>query len=475
MSRLAFPVPVAPRAGWRRLLGEHHDLLVVGGGIHGAGIARDAALRGLRVALIERGDWASGTSSRSSKLLHGGLRYLRQGRLGMVRESLRERDRHLRLAPDLVRPLRFRVPPPPPGAMPRWVVRAGIALYGLLSGAPARARFWAGEPAYEDALIDDARFCLAVVLDARRRGALAVPRVEWLEWVREPNRVVGARVRDRLSGEEGTVWAEQCVNAAGPWADLVSGRPRAEAPRLRLTRGTHLVLDGRADDDARLFFSPEDGRVLFLLPFGDRWSLLGTTDLDEGAPIQDPVPTREEIRYLRGAFRAQFPRWGDWRPVGLQCGLRPLLASDGRPSEASREERVVSEPASGLWSVLGGKYTTYRAVAERLVDRVEGTLGRESRAKPTRTAVLPASGPAEDDPALVRRAFAEEDAVRLEDVFLRRSRLGHRGEVDPGLLELAAKLWRVRWGLGEAEAQAEVDAYLELQARRRGPLAFWEP
>ncbi len=472
MSRLALGTALPVRPDWERLVGEHHEVLVVGGGIHGAGTARDAALRGIRTAMIERDDWASGTSSRSSKLLHGGLRYLRSGRLGLVREGLRERDLHLRLAPDLVRPLRFRVPPPPPGATPRWMVRAGIALYGALSGDFSRARFWESEPVYLDATVDDARFALEVMLDARRHGALALSYVEWLEWARERDRIVGARVRDRLSGREGIARADVFVNAAGPWASLVAG---AGAPRLRLTRGTHVVLDRRADGDARLFFARADGRALFLLPFGAGMSLLGTTDLDEDTPTREPVPREEEIRYLASAFGAQFPEWRGWRAVGLICGLRPLLDGEGPPSSLPREERIVNDPGGRVISIFGGKYTAYRAVAEEAADRVERALGRKPVEHPTRTAPLPAAAPVGDDPALVRRAFTEEDAVRLEDVFLRRSRLGHEGRVDEGLLRLGAKLWRMRWGLGEADSEAEVEAFRELQSRRLAPLAFWKP
>jgi glycerol-3-phosphate dehydrogenase len=473
VSRLVLPSPLGVRPGWRRAVDERHDLLVVGGGIHGAGVARDAALRGLRVALIERDDWAAGTSSRSSKLLHGGLRYLREGRVSMVREALRERELHRRLAPGHVRPLRFRVPPVPPGVTPRWLVRSGIALYGLLSGRPQEARFWEGEPVYEDAALDDARFTLEVMLDARRHEALAVNFVEWLEWVRERDRIVGARARDRLSGEEGVIRAEVYVNAAGPWAGIVRGRRAGEAAPLRLTRGTHVVLDRRADDDARLFFSPVDGRVLFLLPFGAHRSLLGATDLDESAPTRDPIPLPGEVGYLREAFHRQFPEWSRWRPVSLMCGIRPLLNGRGAPSQLSREVRIDIDPTGRLISILGGKYTTYRAVAERVVDRVETILGRAPGYRPTRREPIPGPAPDGDFPARIRRAFGEEDAVRLEDVFLRRTDLGYGGEIDPSLVRWAAKLWRLRWGVGESAAEAEIEAFQTAQERRLGPLEGW--
>jgi glycerol-3-phosphate dehydrogenase len=352
-------------------------------------------------------------------------------------------------------------------------VRAGIALYDLLTGTGHRSRFWEKEPSYEDAAVNDARFCLEIVLDARRHGALALNYLEWLEWIRHGDRIVGARVRDRFTGEEGVASAGMFVNAAGPWADLLVSTWRRNEPLLRLTRGTHVVLDRRPDNDARLFFAPQDGRVLFLLPYEDGTGLLSTTDLDEPTPSKDPIPLGEEIEYLRGAFRSQFPEWAHWKPIGLQCGLRPLLAGDGSPSELSREERLVVDAAGSLVSILGGKYTTYRTVAERAVDTVLSSLGREPGERPTRDAAIPGSADLKDAPARIRRAFAEEDAVRIEDVFLRRTSLGDRGLVDGELLDQAAKLWRLRWGKSEDDSEVEAQAFLRLQERRLGPLSNW--
>ena len=449
-------------------------MLVVGGGIHGAGVARDAALRGLRVALIERGDWASGTSSRSSKLMHGGLRYLRQGSVRLVREALAERERSKALAPGWVHPLEFRIVPPP-GRQASLVLRAGVALYGALGGSFSTSRFWTREPRYEDAMVDDARFCLRVILEARRQGALALSYVEWLEWIRRGDHLVAARVRDRFTGEEGVVSASTFVNATGPWADVLAGdSARRAGAQLRLTRGSHVVLDRRADDAARLFFAALDGRVLFLLPFGNKTSLLGTTDLDEPAPVEEPLATRNEIVYLRDAFRSQFPEWKHWRPVGTFCGLRPLLAAEGSPSDISREERFLIDGSGNLLSIMGGKYTTYRSVAERAVDTIETWLDRVPGERPTRTEPIPDDDRDENDLVdLVRRAFTLEDAVRIEDVFLRRTRLAHQNAVEPELLKRAVHLWRLRWGKGEAEGEEEKEAFLELQARRLGPLAYW--
>ncbi|HYV51536.1 MAG TPA: glycerol-3-phosphate dehydrogenase/oxidase [Dongiaceae bacterium] len=471
---LAARTPLLSRPEWHRLLQEHHEVLVVGGGIHGAGVARDAALRGLRVALIERGDWASGTSSRSSKLMHGGLRYLRQGSVKLVREALRERELAKSLAGSWVHPLEFRIVPAPGRAVSP-ILRAGVALYGALGGSMRTSRFWTREPRYEDAMVDDARFCLRVAMEARRHGALALSYVEWLEWVRRGDQLVAARVRDRFTGEEGIISASTFVNATGPWADMVAGESaRRSGTHLRLTRGTHVVLDRRADDEARLFFATEDGRVLFLLPFGSKASLLGTTDLDEPAPVEEPLATRHEIVYLREAFRTQFPEWKHWRPVGTFCGLRPLLSAEGAPSNVSREERLLDDPSGNLLSILGGKYTTYRSVAERAVDRIETWLDRVPDERPTRTEPILEDERDENDTLdLVRRAFTLEDAVRLEDVFLRRTRLAHLNAVEPELLKRAVHLWRLRWGKTEAEGEEEKEAFLELAARRVAPLAYW--
>jgi glycerol-3-phosphate dehydrogenase len=292
-----------------------------------------------------------------------------------------------------------------------------------------------------------------------------------MEWVRRGERILGARVRDRFTGDEGLVSAGAFVNAAGPWADILAGNRAGAA--LRLTRGTHVILDRRADGDARLFFSPRDGRVLFLLPYEGGTSLLSTTDLDEPGPSKEPIPHTEEIRYLREAFRTQFPEWTHWRPLGVQCGLRPLLAGDGEPSSLTREERIITDPSRFLVSILGGKYTTYRAVAERATDLVERALGRSPGRRPTREREIPASVVPPDPAARIRRAFAEEDAVRLEDVFLRRTTLGHRGRVDPALIDLAKKLWRLRWGKGDADAEREAGNFLDLQERRTASLTAW--
>ncbi len=375
------------------------DVVVIGGGINGAGIARDAALRGLRVALLEKGDFASGTSSRSSKLLHGGLRYLEQFQIGLVREALRERGILLNTAPLVTQPLRFLVPVyrgDPRGVLK---IRSGLWLYDRLAG-PARIErpgFLAsrsvadvqpslekvqlkGAGFYTDASMNDARLCFLNVLDAYRSGAVCVNYMQVTRFVMENSRIAGVAAVDLLSGNEYTVHGRTVVNATGPWADSMCRLDPAEADpnRLRTTKGVHIVVPLCLSHDALLLSARSDRRVFFVIPWGDV-SIIGTTDTDyEGDP--DAVePEDSDIDYLLTEAQRALPRARLTRSCILYsyAGLRPLVRFERGPAwQASREHKIV-EHHSGMLSVLGGKYTTYRAVAEQVVDllikRIEPT------------------------------------------------------------------------------------------------------
>lgn len=408
------------RQTWLDVNGAQMDVVVIGGGIQGAGVARDAALRGLRVALIEAGDWASGTSSRSSKLLHGGLRYLQYGALAFVRESVTERELNLRMAGSLARRLRFKVVPGESGPN-ALKLRLGVGLYDALTLGKSHSRVFGRSISYEDVQINDAGFCLTVVRNARDLGATALNYTRAVGWETRAGRVVGVRLLDGLTGETGVVYGKHIVNAAGPWASLLSGPSDA----LRLTRGAHVVLRGLTEDGcARLFFAPQDGRVVFVIPYLGGTSLVGTTDLDHTVPSHDPEPSAAEIQYLSRAFQTVFPAWRNWQPVGWQCGLRPLLAQAGDPSSLSREERIHEDNQTGILSVLGGKYTTFRLVSERVVDRITG--GKAPRDRSTRVVPLTVY-PAIQESGGLENAFNEQDAATLEDCFFRRTWLGHGG------------------------------------------------
>jgi glycerol-3-phosphate dehydrogenase len=382
---------------------EGVELLVVGGGIAGAGVLRDAASRGLRALLVERDDFASGTSSRSSKLIHGGLRYIGEGQLATTREACRERDRLLRLDPSLVRPLAFLFPAYEDSAIPRWQVRAALTVYAALAGFRRGSRFEMLSPAqatalvpalrsqglrgaglYRDAQVDDARLVLEVLRSARRLGAAAVNHAELIAFQRgEGGRLVGAVVRDDLSGRTLALRADVIVNAAGPAVERVRGLDRAVSHReLRPAKGVHLVIPReRVRTDVAVTFEAADRRQLFLAPWDDV-ALIGTTDTfsDE---IDEPVVTIEEVHYLLAAANAAFPTLGlttnDLRSVF--AGVRPLAAEPGDdrpPSSVSREQRVYRDP-SGLLSIAGGKLTTFRAMGERMVDEVLERLAPERR------------------------------------------------------------------------------------------------
>jgi glycerol-3-phosphate dehydrogenase len=403
------------RAALSRAERDGVDVLVIGGGIVGAGVLREAASRGLRAFLVERDDFASGTSSRSSKMVHGGLRYLAHGHFGLTREACRERDQLSRLNPNLVRPLPFLFPSWEGGKVPAWQVRAALWTYAALANFRSEARFQmlsrqqvaaysndvrldglrvAG--LYHDAQVDDARLVLETLKGARRLGgADAAPHAEVIELLYAEGRVVGARVRDRLDGRSLTVRAHVVVNAAGPGIARVRGLDvREGGERLRPAKGVHLAIPRhRVHAEGAVAFEAADGRHLFLCPFEDIM-MIGTTDSfsDE---IDEPVVTIDEVHYLLAAANEAFPNAGlttnDIRSVW--AGVRPLVADEDAtapPSDVSRESEIQESP-TGLLSMAGGKLTTFRAMGEAALDRAVPRLPRERRraAGPSRTFVEP--------------------------------------------------------------------------------------
>ncbi len=375
------------------------DLLVIGGGITGAGVALDATLRGLRVALIDKGDFASGTSSVSTKLVHGGLRYLEQGHIGLVYEALHERRRLLRNAPHLVRPLRFVIPFCAGARVPPWKWRAGLMLYDILAG---RGNLWrsrgctvshlrhdfpglactglTGGAEYADAMMDDARLCIEVIHTAVHEGAVAANYVEaaGFGW---PSRIV--HVVDQLTGRRLQIHARIVVNAAGPWLEQVRrlAGETDDGPLLAPTKGVHVVAPDRRLSASLLLLHPRDGRVFFVLPWMGK-TLIGTTDTDFSGSPDDLGVREEEIDYLLEGHNHFFrPPLERADLLGSFAGLRPLLRSrQGEPSARSREFRVLTG-ATGLITVAGGKYTTFRHMAEIIVDTVMQRLGRRRRCR----------------------------------------------------------------------------------------------
>lgn len=451
---------------------EPVDVLVIGGGITGAGIARDAALRGFRTALVDKADFGAGTSSHSSRLVHGGIRYLEQGALRLVFEASRERRVLLSIAPHLVWPLSFLFPVYRGGRVPAWKLRAGMWLYDLLSAfRNARRHRWlrpkrvrktepalrdrglVGAALYYDAQTDDARLVLATVRSAARAGALVASYAEVASLLKADGRVRGAVVRDALTGDSRTIRALVVVNATGPWVDELRllDDPDA-APLLRLTKGAHVTVPRRriGNEHAVTLLSQIDGRVIFVLPWGDL-SYIGTTDTDADSSPDGVRVTAADVTYLLRSANAAFPN-AHLAPndvVSVWAGLRPLLRppnDHANPSDVSREHIVVESAGAGggLITIAGGKLTTYRVMARDVVNRVAKRLheldGRPvAAAPPTDRLPLPGGEAAELDILIeAARARGVSDATA-------RHLVASYGSEAPAILNLVE---RAR-GLGE--------------------------
>lgn len=418
-------VPFERDAMLARLGAERFDVLVIGGGITGAGVALDAASRGLRTALVEAEDLASGTSSKSSKLVHGGLRYLQQGEVRLVYDALRERERLRRNAPHLVTLLPFLIPIlTKDGLIPRRVARAlgsAMWMYDLtggfrigkfhrrLSAADAAAHLptmaperIAGGYLYYDATTDDARLVLTVARTAAQHGAAVANQARVIALTKDPAGKVDGAVL--ASGDrEIRVRARAVVNATGVWSDEVRALEDGVDPdSIRPAKGIHLTLPWSKvrNDIAAVIPVPGDKRSLFVVPWGPmpdgtfRSTYVGTTDTDYDGPLEDPACTAEDVAYVLRALNAAVA--GDIEPAdvtGSWAGLRPLVksASSGRTADLSRRHRVTVGPA-GVVGITGGKLTTYREMAEDTVDAVLERLGERARCRTSRLALLGADG-----------------------------------------------------------------------------------
>lgn len=396
-------------AAFAELSSRTFDALVIGGGVTGAGIARDATLRGLRVAVLDKGDFASGTSSRSSRLIHGGVRYLEHGHLHLVFEASAERRRLLRLAPHLVRPLAFTWPVYAGQRLSLWKLRAGLALYDMLALfrnverherldaarvlthepglAPAQLR---GGVRYFDASTDDARLVLANVVDAASLGAVAVNHAE-VTAVSAQRGIHLARVRDRLGSADVEVQARVIVNAAGPWTDAVRGlEGTASVPRVQGSKGSHIAVrrDRVGNHDAVTMLHPTDQRVMFALPAGPH-TIIGTTDTFTAESPDEVRASEGDVRYLLDATNLFFPDAKLRREdvVSAWSGIRPLMPSGGSSVQASREHAI--DRAGTTVTITGGKLTTFRVMARQVVDVVQDVLTMPRRKSTTGDRALP--------------------------------------------------------------------------------------
>lgn len=406
-----------------RLRKEQFDVLIVGGGINGAGIARDLMLRdaGLRVALVEKNHFASGTSGKNSQLIHGGLRYLKYGEFHLVQEALRERSTLLHIAPALVEPLQFLIPCY--GATDRWFYGAGLVLYDLLAGSRGIGTHLAVNAAtaserepqlsrsglrggllFFDCRVNSARLVLENILDAETRGACVA------NYVASHTDGRSTEGEDTLTGERFSIRTRKVVDATGAWSH---GTP------LRLVRGSHLIFPRITQGPQAIAHFDPQGRIVFLIPWGDsgELTLVGTTDADHQGSPDDVHISREETEYLTGVVKRLFP---DFKgvPISSYSSLRPLLAETGRnATETSREHRIW-ETADGILHISGGKYTTYRQMSEELVDTLLKDLA-PGRIHECRTASVPLNIPALPDKSSdrIRMAVEREFARKLPDLL----------------------------------------------------------
>lgn len=447
--------PLTWRAAARRRFSvESFDVAIVGGGITGAGIARDAALRGLRVALLEARDFASGTSSRSSRLVHGGVRYLEHGHLHLVFESSRERRTLLRIAPHLVRPLAFTWPVYQGARVSRTRLSLGLGLYDVLSmfrnsghherlsrnevlqrEPQLRSDHLVGGARYHDAATDDSRLTLANVVSAVEAGAVALNHAPVTGFEIVGGRVRALRARDALSADETVVRATIFVNATGPWSDEVRAlEAKFESRSVTGSRGAHIAVARNriGNRDAVTMLHPRDGRVLFTLPAGDQ-AIIGTTETPTSAGETETRATHADVEYLLDAANIYFPgaSLSEQDVISAWSGVRPLaqqLAS-GDVGSASREHTIARGPR-GVFHVTGGKLTTYREMAAQVVDQFAGAgAGNEQ------TALVPLPG---GDRSL--EELQDEAATFVSDESVR-ERL---------VLSYGAR-WRDVWALGDEQ------------------------
>jgi glycerol-3-phosphate dehydrogenase len=456
------------------------DILIIGGGIFGAGVARDAALRGMRVALIDKGDFASGTSSRSSKLIHGGFRYLEQFAFGLVAEACCERQVLQTIAPHLVHPQPFLFPVYKGDPRSLVKLRVGMTLYDLMSRShnvsrhqalstectltkePALARSgMRGSVLFYDCQEDDARLCIETISHAAHCGAVCNNYCELTGFIVRENRITAARVMDQLgSGEDFEIAARVFINAAGPWVQSVAKLSPIKSSDVGLspTKGVHVLLPRLTQQHAIAFQSRRDGRIMFIIPWGD-CSIVGTTDTDWRG---DPAEVRAEpadVEYLLHEVRSILPD----SPAKLSdvittfAGVRALVRSDkSNPSNRPREHRVMQH-GENLLSIVGGKYTTHRAIAQEVVDKTCELLGQDCPPCLTATSALPQRRPTHSGQRIsivpdvfgsdITHACEDEMAMTVSDVMRRRTSLALSKHGGPETAASVAKLMvaPMRW------------------------------
>ncbi|MCV7193272.1 glycerol-3-phosphate dehydrogenase/oxidase [Mycolicibacterium brumae] len=466
--------PAQRKQNWDRLGSEQFDVLVIGGGVVGAGAALDAATRGLKVALVEARDLASGTSSRSSKMFHGGLRYLEQLEFGLVREALHERELSLTtLAPHLVKPLPFLFP-----LTTRWTERpyvaAGIFLYDQLGGAksvPAQKHLFRagalrlapglkrssliGGIRYYDTVVDDARHTMTVARTAAHYGAVVRTSTQVVGMLREGDRVVGVKLRDSEDGAVTEARAHVVINATGVWTDEIQALSRQRGRfRVRASKGVHIVVPrDRIVSEVAIILRTEKS-VLFVIPWGTHW-IIGTTDTEWNLDLAHPAATKADIDYILERVNTVLATPLSHDDIdGVYAGLRPLLAGESDETSKLSREHAVAVSAPGLVAIAGGKYTTYRVMAADAIDMAAQFV--PTRVAPSITEKVPLLG-ADGYFALVNQTQHVGEPFRLHPYRVRHL-LDRYGSLIGDVLELAASDPELLEPITEAPVYLKVEA-----------------
>lgn len=509
------------RANIEKLGAEMFDILIVGGGITGAGIARDAAMRGYRVALVDKGDFASGTSSKSSKLVHGGVRYMELFEFGLVAEASRERRTLWNIAPHLVHPLPFVFPVYRDAKWPKWMIDVGMWMYDglamfrnfkrhrMLSTRQVEemirgidTRKINGAAYYYDAQVDDARLTLETIRAAHHHGAIVANYISADALTKEEGRVVGVNAHDAMSGEKAAIRARVVVNATGPWCDalLQLDDPNAKR-RMRPTKGIHILvpreriggesrvtstrgkveaqgssISPRDDVPAATYPAP-DGRLMFLIPW-NTFTIIGTTESDYTDDFDHVFADARDVEYVLNATNHAFPKanLSKYDVISAYAGLRPLVTQVGKEVHQTSREHEIWASESGLVTIAGGKLTTYREMARQLVDLVEKKLRAEFDVAPKSkclTAVTPigerdtsvrAGAPMIEGLPYVREdvtcALEQEMALTLTDVLERRTHiLWEARDNGIGIAPQVAEMMAAFLGWDNAERDKQLRAY----------------
>jgi glycerol-3-phosphate dehydrogenase len=469
-----------------QLKAEYFDILIIGAGINGCAIARDAALRTAKVALIEKNDFASGASGKTTKLIHGGIRYLEQFNFKLVYEALHERAILLRTVPHLVKPIEFIIPVYKHDPRSLLKIRTGVFIYDWLAGKEnirchrtlkkdeitaleqnINSQDLKGGVLYCDAQMDDIRLCLDNVISAFQAGCSVANKVEAKGFIKEKGRISGIETQDKLTGENFFIRAKVVINATGAWSNRIVKMDEPDAlPITRTTKGIHIVYKKLPHKRAMLLSAHKDKRIFFVIPWRSA-TLIGTTDTDYTGSCDEVYATEDEVEYLLEETRRVFPSEKIERKgiITTYAALRPLVNTQEKPAWQVSREHLIRESRSGLISVIGGKYTTYRHLAEQLVDVALSKLKYRNFKKCITATSGPSSiiqeGEKADLPKLIERAVKEEMANNLNDLLVRRLQLATTYSLGLEQLEECARIMAGLLGWSEEQKESEVRLYKE--------------